>query len=80
MGVGTNVTAKAPINTLIAGWQEQAVPVKDTLGHWWGGGEIFPRAGTRSNFRVFKSQVRNWSEIDVLGVRITTWQQQAERG
>lgn len=34
VGVGTKVAAKAPINTLITAWQEQAVPVKDTLGHW----------------------------------------------
>lgn len=47
-GVGTKVAAKAPINTLIAAWQEQAVPVKDTLGHWRGGvGESFPRADVR---------------------------------
>lgn len=55
VGVGTKVAAKAPINTLITAWQEQAVPVKDTLGHWrvgrgvgGGGGGVaksFPRAG-----------------------------------
>ncbi len=32
MGVGAKAAAKAPINTLIAAWQEQAVPVKDMLG------------------------------------------------
>lgn len=38
-GIGTKAAAKTPINTLIAAWQEQAVPAKDTLGHWrsgWG--------------------------------------------
>lgn len=47
VGVGTKVAAEAPINTLITAWQEQAVPVKDTLGHWRVGGvaESFPRAG-----------------------------------
>lgn len=55
MGVGTKVAAKTPINTLIAAWQEQAVPVKDTLVHWWGRGESFPRADTRSDYRVQES-------------------------
>lgn len=46
VGVGTKVAAKASINTLIAAWQEQAVPVKDMLGHWRGGegDESFPQA------------------------------------
>lgn len=33
-GVGTEVEAKAPINTLIAAWRGQAVPAKDNAG--WG--------------------------------------------
>lgn len=44
LGVGTKVEAKTPINTLITIWQVQAVPVKDTLGHWWDGDKCFPRA------------------------------------
>lgn len=41
VGVGAEVAAKAPINTLIAAWQEQPVPVKDTLWHrqYRGGGK-----------------------------------------
>lgn len=51
LGVGTQLAAKTPINTLIAFWREQAVPTKDTLGHWGegGGGESFPRADAWSD-------------------------------
>lgn len=68
MGVGTKAEARAPINTLKAAWQGQAVPVKDTLGHWWGGDERFPRADARSesrnHFEVAKSQVQSWCEAE----------------
>lgn len=47
VGVGTKVAAKAPINTLITAWQEQAVPVKDTLGHWRVGRGVGGAGGCR---------------------------------
>lgn len=40
-GTGTTAVAKTPINTLIASWQEQPVPVKDTQRErGWGRGEV----------------------------------------
>lgn len=47
MGVGAEVATKAPINTLIAAWQEQPVPVKRhavTLAIWRGWESAFPQA------------------------------------
>lgn len=46
VGVGAKVATRAPINTLMAAWQEQPVPVKDMLWHWQygGGGKSFPQA------------------------------------
>lgn len=38
MAAATKVAAKVPINTLMAAWQEQAVPVRGTPGHWQGVG------------------------------------------
>lgn len=65
---GTRAKAKTPINTLITVWQEQPVPVKDTLGHWWD-----PGANSRNYVEPFESQNRSWFGIDVLGKGITTW-------
>lgn len=61
VGVGAKVAAKAPINTLIAAWQEQAVLVKDMLWHWQygGGGKTFPTG----RCTVLWSQSMNWNAL-----------------
>lgn len=61
-GVGTEVAAKAPINTLIAAWPEQAVPVNDTLGLWRGGGGKFP-TGRHTPIDNRTVESRNHSEV-----------------
>lgn len=59
MAAGTKVAARRPINTLMAAWQEQAVPVRGTSGH---GRRV------RGALEVSHGPPRNWQGLVVGGV------------
>lgn len=56
MAAGTKVAARGPINTLMAAWREQAVPVRGTPGH---------RRGVRGSLEVSHGPPRNWQGLAV---------------
>lgn len=90
MAAATKVAAKVPINTLMAAWQEQAVPVRGTPGHWQGvGGSLEVSHGPPRNrpgevgdlcgswelgWEGGGGGARRPAEIGAFGARITSWQ------